>query len=61
MLDLVAKSYFAPKAESDGKLKGGKDHPRNSDKGVWKGKAGVCYVEVCGAFPGVCHLYSLLK
>ncbi|KAF8905111.1 hypothetical protein CPB84DRAFT_1677063 [Gymnopilus junonius] len=52
MLDLVAKSYFAPKNEPTGKLKGGKDHPRNSDKGVWKGKAGISYVEVCGAFPG---------
>jgi hypothetical protein len=36
------------------KLKGGKEHPRNSpDKGVWKGKAAVCYVELCGAFPEV--------
>ena len=35
-------------------MKGGKEHPRNSaDKGVWKGKAAVCYVEVCGAFPEV--------
>ncbi|KAF8962794.1 hypothetical protein BDZ97DRAFT_1905179 [Flammula alnicola] len=34
------------------KLKGGKDHPRNSDRGVWKGKPAVCFVEVCGAFPG---------
>ena len=56
VLDLVAKTYFAPLSIDDGlgegeKLKGGKEHPRNSaDKGVWKGKAAVCYVEVCGAF-----------
>ena len=65
VLDLVAKTYFAPRSTSttttttDGlgegeKLKGGKEHPRNSaDKGVWKGKPAVCYVEVCGAFPEV--------
>ena len=61
VLDLVAKTYFAPLSATtnDGpgegeKLKGGKEHPRNSaDKGVWKGKAAVCYVEVCGAFPEV--------
>jgi cytoplasmic tRNA 2-thiolation protein 2 len=35
------------------KLKGGKEHPRNADKGVWKGKAAVAYVEICGAFPEV--------
>ncbi|KDR76276.1 hypothetical protein GALMADRAFT_225964 [Galerina marginata CBS 339.88] len=54
MLDLVAKTYFSPRSDedTDGKLKGGKEHPRNADKGVWKGKPGVCYVEVCGAFPG---------
>lgn len=57
MLDLVAKTYFASlednKNEANGKLKGGKEHPRLVDKGVWKGKPTVCYVEVCGAFPGV--------
>ena len=63
VLDLVAKTYFAPiSTEEDGlgegeKLKGGKEHPRNSaDKGVWKGKAAVCYVELCGAFSDVCFL-----
>jgi cytoplasmic tRNA 2-thiolation protein 2 len=56
VLDLVAKSYFAPRSTADGateKWKGGKEHPRNADKGVWKGTAAVGYVEVCGAFPEV--------
>jgi hypothetical protein len=64
VLDLVAKTYFALPSTTttttdnglgEGeKLKGGKEHPRNSaDKGVWKGKAAVVYVEVCGAFPEV--------
>ena len=61
VLDLVAKTYFAPRSTANGldegvteeKLKGGKEHPRNADRGVWKGKAAVCYVEVCGAFPEV--------
>jgi len=60
LLDLVAKTYFAPRTTGNGKaeagLKGGKDHPRNAEKGVWKGNPAVCYVEVCGAFPGVCRL-----
>jgi cytoplasmic tRNA 2-thiolation protein 2 len=65
VLDLVAKTYFAPPSTDDGPgegeiLKGGKEHPRNSaDKGVWKGKAAVCYVEVCGAFPEV-RFFSFL-
>lgn len=61
VLDLVAKSYFAPRSTTNGLgedtteefLKGGKEHPRNTDKGVWKGKTAVCYVEVCGVFPHV--------
>ena len=61
VLDLVAKTYFAPRSTTDDlgqgaseeKLKGGKEHPRNADKRVWKGKAAVCYVEICGAFPDV--------
>lgn len=61
VLDLVAKTYFALRSKADGlgegtteeKLKGGKGHPRNADKGVWKGRAAVGYVEVCGAFPEV--------
>ena len=64
VLDLVAKTYFAPPSTDDGLgdgeklLKGGKEHPRNSaDKGVWKGKAAVCYVEVCGAFPEVLFFF----
>ncbi|KAF8149897.1 hypothetical protein B0H34DRAFT_757084 [Crassisporium funariophilum] len=59
VLDLVANSYFAQRGAGgdDGgateeKLKGGTDHPRNAEKGVWKGKPAVCYVEVCGATPG---------
>ncbi|CAA7267029.1 unnamed protein product [Cyclocybe aegerita] len=51
LLDLVAKTYF-PVRNNGETLKGGKDHPRNADQGVWKGKPAVCYVEVCGAFPG---------
>ncbi|KAF8806979.1 hypothetical protein BYT27DRAFT_7190689 [Phlegmacium glaucopus] len=59
VLDLVAKTYFAPRSKANGldefmteeKLKGGKEHPRNADKGVWKGKAAVAYVELCNAFP----------
>ncbi|KAF9485204.1 hypothetical protein BDN70DRAFT_871601 [Pholiota conissans] len=52
LLDLVAKTYFAPRKEDLEKLKGGKEHPRNADKDVWKGRPAVCFVEVCGAFPG---------
>jgi cytoplasmic tRNA 2-thiolation protein 2 len=54
LLDLVAKTYFAPRTDDPEKLKGGKKHPRNTDKSVWKGRPAVCFVEVCGAFPGVC-------
>ena len=57
VLDLVAKTYFAPRSTADGvteeNLKKGKEHPRNTDKRVWKGTAAVGYVEVCGAFPEV--------
>lgn len=68
VLDLVAKTYFAPRSPTDGlgegtteeKLKGGKEHPRNADKGVWKGKAAVGYVEVCGAFPEVRVYFGLI-
>ena len=65
VLDLVAKTYFAPLTTNGGlgeaeKLKGGKEHPRNSaDRGVWKGKPAVCYVEVCGAFPEVFFLFII--
>ncbi|KAF8199546.1 hypothetical protein BJ912DRAFT_654303 [Pholiota molesta] len=52
LLDLVAKTYFAPRTDDPEKLKGGKKHPRNTDKSVWKGRPAVCFVEVCGAFPG---------
>ena len=70
LLDLVSKTYFIPRTISNAKdeaaLKGGKSHPRNAEKGIWKGNPAVCYVEVCGAFPGVCCMsleldsYSLL-
>lgn len=56
LLDLVAKAYFAPRPTGEENLKGGKDHPRNVDRRVWKGKPAVCYVEVCSAFPAVCDL-----
>lgn len=53
LLDLVAKTYFAPR-ENDEHARGGKEHPRNLDKQIWKGKPIVCYVDVSGAFPEVC-------
>lgn len=68
LLDLVSKTYFTLRTTGNAKeavLKGGKGHPRNAEKGIWKGNPAVCYVEVCGAFPGVCcmppglDIYSL--
>lgn len=59
LLDLVAKTYFAPHTDDPEKFKGGKEHPRNADKSVWKGRPAVCFVEVCGAFPGVCHHFII--
>lgn len=56
LLDVVAKTYFSTPEDvkqANGKLKGGKDHPRLVDKSIWIGKPAVCYVEVCGAFPDV--------
>lgn len=56
MLDILAKTYFSTQEnikEANGKLKGGKDHPRLIDKGIWKGRPVVCYVETCGAFADV--------
>ncbi|KAF4614224.1 hypothetical protein D9613_007796 [Agrocybe pediades] len=54
LLDLVAKTYYASRSAEDdtgkGKIRGGTEHPRNSET-VWKGRPAVCYVEVCGAFP----------
>ncbi|KJA22920.1 hypothetical protein HYPSUDRAFT_40406 [Hypholoma sublateritium FD-334 SS-4] len=50
MLDLVAKTYFAQRTGDTEERRGGKEHPRNLDRGVWKGKPVVCFVEVCGAF-----------
>lgn len=65
VLDLVAKTYFVPRSTANSlgesvegeTLKGGKEHPRNADKGVWMGKAAVVYVEICSAYPEV-HLLS---
>lgn len=46
----------------NGKLKGGTKHPRKNEV-VWKDVT-VCYVEVCGAYPGsgvgVFNLVSLV-
>ncbi len=53
MLDLVAKTYFAQRTSDTEERRGGKEHPRNLDQRVWKGKPVVCFVEVCGAFDGV--------
>jgi cytoplasmic tRNA 2-thiolation protein 2 len=54
LLELVHQTYFsyrsAPIDIATGKLKGGKQHPRNDT--VWPSGA-VCYVEICNAFPGV--------
>lgn len=58
MLDLVAKTYFAQRTSDAEERRGGKEHPRNLDQGVWKGTAAVCFVEVCGAFDDV-RLLSL--
>ncbi|KAF9533825.1 hypothetical protein CPB83DRAFT_902530 [Crepidotus variabilis] len=52
LLDLVAKTYLTTRPTGNESMKGGTDHPRNSERGVWKGKPTVCYVEVCGAFSG---------
>jgi hypothetical protein len=52
LLDLVDRSYFAPQADEDGEMKGGRDHPRNDPTRVWK-RTVVVYVEVAGAHGGV--------
>ncbi|KAF9243519.1 hypothetical protein BU15DRAFT_86462 [Melanogaster broomeanus] len=50
LLDLVHKTYFAnqPPIDPTGEPRGGTNHPRNAN--VWS-SCGVCYVEVCNAFP----------
>ena len=53
LLDLVAKTYFAPRRPASETVQGGKAHPRNAERRVWNAKPAVCYVEVCGAFPQV--------
>jgi len=61
LLDILAKTYFTPRQSGDDLLKGGKDHPRNTDRGVWKGIPVACYVEVCGAFDkvrGTCLIFT---
>ncbi|TFK75222.1 hypothetical protein BDN72DRAFT_787883 [Pluteus cervinus] len=69
LLDLVNRSYFPPSnstgdasseqtksgngiglRDEKAERRGGKDHPRNLR--VWD-KGSVCYVEICGAFPGM--------
>lgn len=54
LLDMVAKEYLGYRAGADNgdgtDMRGGTAHPRN--KPIWK-HANVCYVEVCGAYPGV--------
>ena len=49
MLDLVARTYFAPRLLDEESLKGGTNHPRNTVRRVWNGRPAVGYVEVCGA------------
>lgn len=71
LLDLVAKTYFGAPSATDIeeeapplKPKGGKEHPRNmtgEGSEVWKGVPAVCYVEVCGAFPGVSPTSRLIS
>lgn len=61
LLDLVAKTYFAPRSPATKPVKGGKSHPRNAERRVWRGKPVVCYVEVCGAFPDVRFSILILK
>ena len=59
LLDIVAKTYFAPRdldKHEVNNAKGGTHHPRNQDDGIWKGRPAVCYVETCGASPNVCDL-----
>lgn len=60
LLDLVAKTYFAPLPTATEPVKGGKGHPRNAERRVWKSKPVVCYVEVCGAFPDVRFFFILI-
>ena len=74
LLDLVNRSYFpsynqtgdaasTEQTKNSGtglrdekaERRGGKDHPRNLK--VWD-KGSVCYVEICGAIPGVRLLHS---
>ena len=71
MLDLVTKTYFGAPSVTDigeeapaSKPKGGKEHPRNmtgKDSEIWRGVPAVCYVEVCGAFPGVSPTSRLMS
>lgn len=57
LLDLVHRCYVALD-QSTMPTDGGRDHPRHER--VWK-KITVCYVEVCGAFPGVSNSTSPLN
>lgn len=60
LVDLIVKTYFSPRPPVTTEIsKGGKDHPRNTERRVWKGNPAVCYVEVCGAFPDVRPTYVM--
>ncbi|PPR00780.1 hypothetical protein CVT24_000745 [Panaeolus cyanescens] len=50
LLDLVAKTYYAPREVDEEKLRGGTNHPRNKEQGVWTGKPIVCFVDTSSAF-----------
>ncbi|KAF9048629.1 hypothetical protein BJ165DRAFT_1039560 [Panaeolus papilionaceus] len=53
LLDLVVKTYFAPRGvitTDDDNLRGGTNHPRNKEQGVWEGRPTVCFVDTSSAF-----------
>lgn len=60
LLDLAYQAYFANRQGEDRieNQQGGKDHPRNAP--IWP-KGSICYVEICGAFPGVSVCHSMEK
>lgn len=60
LLDVVAKTYFS-RPERGEPIRGGTEHPRNSDRSIWKGRPVVCYVDVCGASPGVCSISVIVQ
>ncbi len=60
LLDLAYQAYFANRqgGGQNRDQQGGKDHPRNAP--IWP-KGSICYVEICGAFPGVSVCHSMEK